>query len=258
MIELRNIDFSYGTKPVLNDISFKVARAESVVIMGPSGSGKSTILRLLLGLENPQRGDIVIEGQNIGSLKEKNKRDLRKKIGMVFQEGALFDSLTVGENVGYYLLEHTKMSLEEIDEKVREMLGFVGLDADEIIDVLPDQLSGGMKRRVAIGRALLSDNPSIMLFDEPTTGLDPTAIENVLSLIRKVREEKSIATIIVTHQIADAIAIANRFVVVIDGKLVFDGNLRELRDSNNIGVENFLSPFRTSFDKVNRRNFVRE
>jgi len=258
MIELRNIDFSYGTKPVLNDISFKVVRAESVVIMGPSGSGKSTILRLLLGLENPQRGDIVIEGQNIRSLKEKNRRDLRKKIGMVFQEGALFDSLTVGENVGYYLLEHTKMSLDEIDERVREMLGFVDLDADEIIDVLPDQLSGGMKRRVAIGRALLSDNPSIMLFDEPTTGLDPTAIENVLGLIRKVREEKSIATVIVTHQIADAIAIADRFMVIIDGELVFDGNLRELRDSKSPNVENFLAPFRASFDKVNRRDFVRE
>ena len=156
MIELRNVSFAYGERPILKNITFNIQPDESIVIMGPSGSGKSTILRLLLGLECPQEGEILINGQNICNMKERKKRELRKKMGMVFQEGALFDSMTTGENVGYYLLEHTDMALEEVEAKVREMLGFVGLNADEILNVLPDQLSGGMQRRVAIGRALLS------------------------------------------------------------------------------------------------------
>lgn len=256
MIDIRNISFAYGEKPVLKNVSFKVDDSESVVIMGPSGSGKSTILRLILGLECPQEGEIIINGQNICRMNEKDKREIRKQIGMVFQDGALFDSMTVGENVGYYLLEHTKMPFEEIGEKAHQMLGFVGLDPDEIIDNLPEQLSGGMQRRVAIGRALLSTNPTVMLYDEPTTGLDPTSTENILSLIRKLHNERSISTIVVTHQIADAIAIADRFVVILAGELAFDGTLNELRDSTQPGVRNFLEPFRASFAGVAKRNFI--
>ncbi|MEW5994612.1 MAG: ATP-binding cassette domain-containing protein, partial [Candidatus Zixiibacteriota bacterium] len=167
MIELKNVDFAYDSKPVLKNVSFRVEQSEACAIMGPSGSGKSTILRLILGLEYPQRGDVMIDNRCICGMREKQKRDIRKKIGMVFQEGALFDSLTVGENVAYYLLEHTRLPLDEIEGRVRQMLGFVGLNAEEIIDKLPEQLSGGMQRRVAIGRALLSTDPRIMLFDEP-------------------------------------------------------------------------------------------
>jgi phospholipid/cholesterol/gamma-HCH transport system ATP-binding protein len=213
MIELQNVSFGYETRVVLKDLSFTIKDSESVAIMGPSGSGKSTILRLLLGLETPQSGAVLIDGQDICRLRERQKREIRKRIGMVFQDGALFDSMTVGENVGYYLIEHTKMDDEEIEERVREMLGFVGLDAEEIIDKLPEQLSGGMQRRVAIGRALLSTNPKIMLYDEPTTGLDPVSTENVLQLINKLTRERQISTIVVTHQIADAIDIADRYLV---------------------------------------------
>ena len=226
------------------------------MIMGPSGSGKSTILRLILGLECPQRGEILIDGQNICRMKERQKQEIRKKIGMVFQDGALFDSLSVCENVGYYLLEHTKLSTEEIGRRSVEMLGFVGLDADDVVNKLPEHLSGGMQRRVAIGRALLSTDPRIMLFDEPTTGLDPQSTENVLNLIRKLRREKAIATIVVTHQIADAIAIADRYVVIIDGRVAFDGTLNELRECPHEGVRAFLAPFKTSFTGVADRNFV--
>jgi len=256
MIELRNIDFSYESKPVLRNVSFRVEPSEAVVVMGPSGSGKSTILRLILGLENPQQGQVIIDGQDISALKEKTKRDIRKKIGMVFQEGALFDSLTVGENVGYYLLEHTKLSFEEISRRVCRMLGFVGLDADEVVDKLPEQLSGGMRRRVAIGRALLSTDPKIMLFDEPTTGLDPQATDNVLDLIKKLHQEKSISTIAVTHQIADAFAMAERFIVIYEGEVAFDGSLVELRDCQDDRVRTFLDPFRASFTGVARKRFV--
>jgi len=256
MIELKNLHFSYGDKPVLKNVSFKVDDNESLVIMGPSGSGKSTILRLVLGLECPQQGELLIDDNNICTMKENDKRELRKNIGMVFQAGALFDSLTVGENIGYYLLEHTDMKFDEIAVKAEEMLGFVGLNSDEICDKLPEELSGGMKRRVAIGRALLSTDPKIMLYDEPTTGLDPQATEKILNLIMKLHQKKSISTIVVTHQIADAFAIADRFVVIWDGEKAFDGNLDELRSSNDKRVMEFLRPFKDSFSDVARKDFV--
>jgi phospholipid/cholesterol/gamma-HCH transport system ATP-binding protein len=256
VIDLRHVDFSYGEHPVLHDVSFKVDDSESVVVMGPSGSGKSTILRLILGLDCPDNGVILVDGNNICAMKESQKRKMRKNIGMVFQDGALFDSLTVGENVGYYLLEHTKLSNQEVETRVREMLGYVNLDADDIIDKLPETLSGGMRRRVAIGRALLSTDPKVMLYDEPTTGLDPQSTDNVLGLIMKLRDKRSISTVVVTHQIADAIAIADHFVVIIAGRVRFDGSLNELRDSNDPDVLMFLAPFRLSFDNVSRRQFI--
>jgi phospholipid/cholesterol/gamma-HCH transport system ATP-binding protein len=257
MIELRTVDFAYDHKPVLRDVSFRVEDNEACAIMGPSGSGKSTILRLILGLETPQRGEVIVDGQNICAMSEKQKQDIRKKIGMVFQEGALFDSLTVGENVAYYLLEHTKLPFDEIVERVSEMLGFVGLDTEEVVDKLPDQLSGGMQRRVSIGRALLSTKPRIMLFDEPTTGLDPESLEQVLNLIVKLHHEKQISTIVVTHQIADALAMASRFVVIAAGQVAFDGSLEGLRDCEDSRVRAFLEPFRESFHEVIQKQFVK-
>ncbi|KAA3636667.1 MAG: ATP-binding cassette domain-containing protein [Calditrichaeota bacterium] len=256
MIEVKNVHFAYGERPILTDVSFKVDSDESVVVMGPSGSGKSTILRLILGLECPQQGEIIIDGQNICAMKERQKQEIRKKIGMVFQDGALFDSLSVWENVGFYLLEHTDMPLDEIGERAVEMLGFVGLDAEEIVDKLPEQLSGGMQRRVAIGRTLLSTDPRVMLYDEPTTGLDPQSTENVLGLIKKLNVEKQISTIVVTHQIADAISIASRFIVIVEGSVAFDGSLDELRDSTDKKVREFLNPFRESFNEVTERKFI--
>ncbi len=256
MIEFKNVSFSYGDKDVLKNISFRVEDSESLVIMGPSGSGKSTILRLALGLECPQKGEIFFDNKNICVMKESEKREIRKRIGMVFQDGALFDSLTVGENVGYYLIEHTNLSYKEIDEKAREMLGFVGLDADEIIDKLPDQLSGGMQRRVAIGRTLLSTSPTVMLLDEPTTGLDPLAIKNVLAIISKLKDEKQVSTISVTHQIADALCLSQRFLVIVDGQLLFDGQVDKLREIDTPEVLNFLKPFKDSIDQIKNSNFI--
>jgi phospholipid/cholesterol/gamma-HCH transport system ATP-binding protein len=256
MIELRDVHFGYDDKQVLYSVNLHVEDGEALVIMGPSGSGKSTILRLLLGLEHPQRGDVIIDGKNICKLREKEKREIRKNIGMVFQHGALFDSLSVGENVGYYLLEHTRLSLDEISERVERLLGFVGLVPDEIINKLPEQLSGGMQRRVAIGRALLSTDPKIMLYDEPTTGLDPQSAANVLSLIQKLHDEKDLCSVMVTHQIADALQFGNRFVVVVEGQIEFDGSLDELRESRDLNVLEFLAPFRESFYGVTKKKFV--
>ncbi len=256
MIELRGVHFAYDEKLVLKNVSFSIEDGEALVIMGPSGSGKSTILRLILGLENPQQGEVLIDGQNICKLKESDKREIRKNIGMVFQQGALFDSLLVGENVGYYLLEHSKLKADEIEQRVITMLGFVGLEAEEVINMLPEQLSGGMQRRVAIGRALLSTEPKIMLYDEPTTGLDPQATSNIINLINKLHDERHICSIMVTHQIADALAVGDRFVVVDEGEVAFDGSLEQLRDSQDQRVHSFLGPFRESFARVHHKRFV--
>lgn len=256
MIEFQNVSFGYDQRLVLKNVSFRIDESESVVVMGSSGSGKSTILRLILGLECPQEGEVLVDDQNICTVREKERQEIRKKIGMVFQDGALFDSLTVGENVGYYLIENTKMKYDDIEDKVRSILGFIGLDADEIIDRLPDQLSGGMQRRVAIARALLSTDPKIMLYDEPTTGLDPQSSEMVLNLIAKLQQDKSISSIIVTHEIADAFAIVNRFILLHKGEIVFDGTLDELRDSTDEVVKAFLAPFRESMANVVNKRFI--
>jgi len=256
MIEFKSVNFSYDERPIIRNVTFRIEEDEAVVIMGPSGSGKSTVLRLILGLECPQMGQILVDGQNICGMKERHKQEIRKKIGMVFQDGALFDSLSVWENVGYYLLEHTDLAVDEIGDRAVEMLGFVGLDAGEIMNKLPEHLSGGMQRRVAIGRALLSTDPKIMLYDEPTTGLDPQAAENVISLINMLHSQKRISTIVVTHQIADAIAIADRFIVFVDGEIVFTGSLDELRDCRDERVMDFLAPFRESVAEVGRKKFL--
>ncbi len=256
MIEFKNVDFGYSDRLILCDISFKVAKNESVAIMGPSGSGKSTILRLLLGLECPHRGTITIDGMNICQMKEREKREIRKTMGMVFQNGALFDSLTVGENVGYYLIEHSDLEYAEISARVHEMIGFVGLNADEIIDKLPDELSGGMQRRVAIARALLSTNPKVMMYDEPTTGLDPESTKNILQLMQKLKKEREVSSLMVTHQIADAVSIADKFIVISGGEIAYDGKLDGLIRSKDERVVTFLTPFIESLAEVNREQFT--
>jgi len=255
MIVFHNVRYSIGNKEIIKGISFCVPGGESRIIMGHSGSGKSTILRLTLGLATPDIGDIIVDGKSIIGMKDKDLREIRKRIGMVFQDGALFDSLTVGENVGYYLLEHTKLKFVEIEDRVREMLGYVGLE-DEIIDRLPAQLSGGMQRRVAIGRALLSTDPKIMLYDEPTTGLDPEMASQIIALINRLAGIKRVTSIIVTHQIADAFEISDKFIIVSDGMIVFDGDLTALRNSSDPVVINFLKPFRDAVANVKRKEFV--
>lgn len=255
MISFRNVNYSIGGKQILKNVSFTIPNGEARIIMGHSGSGKSTILRLILGLICPDNGSIMVDNLDICGAREKVKREIRKRIGMVFQDGALFDSLTVGENVGFYLLEHSKLKMDEIEKKVREMLGFVGL-SEEIIDRLPEELSGGMQRRVAIGRALLSTDPKIMLYDEPTTGLDPTATTNVIALINRLAEVKHVTSIVVTHQIADAFEMADKFIIIDSGEVAFDGNLAELRQSQEPRVVEFLEPFRETIANVRKIDFI--
>jgi len=260
VLELKDVVKFYADKPVLNGVSFRLFRGETKIIIGASGSGKSTILKLIMGLDKPDEGQIFVEGRDITGLKEQELVSVRQKIGMVFQESALFDSLTVRENVGYRLYELNDDE-DEIEKKVRESLGFVGLE--DAIDKLPSELSGGMKRRVALARALISE-PEIMLYDEPTAGLDPITSKRINELIIALRDIRSVTGVFVTHRMRDAftlateyasngdkridfykeenfVCIANtRFLMLRDGKIVFEGPDELLRRSNDDYIKRFL------------------
>jgi phospholipid/cholesterol/gamma-HCH transport system ATP-binding protein len=192
----------------------------------------------MLGLIKPDAGRILIDDQEISQLDEEAFIQLRRKIGMVFQEGALFDSLTVGENVGYRLFEEGQLSEPEIEDRVRQLLSFVGLE--EAIDMMPDELSGGMRRRVAIMRALAAVDARIMLYDEPTTGLDPLTARTICDLIRRLRDAQGVASLMVTHQMADAFRVGDRFLAIQDGQVIFEGTAEELRRCPHEHVRGFL------------------
>ncbi len=249
MIRLENINFAYRDEPVLQDVSFSVGPGETKVILGSSGSGKSTILKIILGLVRPQSGRVFIAGKDVTNAREGQLQKVRRKMGMVFQGGALFDSMTVGENIGYYLLEHTNRSLAGIEQAAREILDYLGL-SQGLLDVLPDELSGGMQRRVAIGRAVAAENPQIMLYDEPTTGLDPISTLTITKLINKLRVEKGVSTIVVTHQITEAFEMADQFIVLHDGRIVFDGDTDGLLRCRQEYVREFLQPYLASVKSI--------
>jgi phospholipid/cholesterol/gamma-HCH transport system ATP-binding protein len=216
IISFRDVHLSFD-RPILQGVSFDLAPGTTKVVLGGSGSGKTTILRLILGLLKPDEGSIHVDGTDVGHLSEEDLRPVRLKIGMVFQEGALFDSLTVGDNVAYRLVEEGDVSPQEIEARVREMLGFVGLE--RFYDRMPSELSGGQRRRVAFARALVA-RPQIMLYDEPTTGLDPITSKTITDLIAKVRDLDGVTSILVTHQLRDAFNVARTFMSRENGEFV--------------------------------------
>lgn len=211
MIEFRNVSKSFNDEVVLKDVSFGIARGETKVVLGVSGSGKSTILKLILGLIRADSGQIIVNDQDITSMREPGLVEVRRDIGMVFQEGALFDSLSVRENVGYRLYEEGAQSEEEIERAVRRLLGFVGLD--DAIDKMPAELSGGMKRRVGIARALVG-TPKVVLYDEPTAGLDPITKKTIVELMIKLRDIEGVTTVFVTHDLEAAAIMATQYATV--------------------------------------------
>jgi phospholipid/cholesterol/gamma-HCH transport system ATP-binding protein len=210
MIEFQDVTKVFEDDVVLNRVSFRISRGETKIILGASGSGKSTILKLVLGLIRPDSGSILIEGQDITQMRESELVQVRKKIGMVFQEGALFDSMSVLENVGYRLFEEARLSDEEIAVAVRRLLGFVGLE--EAIEKMPAELSGGMKRRVGIARALAA-TPRVILYDEPTAGLDPITKRHIVELMIKLRDLEGVTSVFVTHDLQAADIIATSYAV---------------------------------------------
>ena len=218
-IEFRDVHLSFDGKKILNGISFTVRRGESKIILGRSGGGKSTTIRLILGLLKPDSGQILIDGEDITDYSEEEMMRVRQKIGMVFQEGALFDSLSVYENVAYRLREQG-VDEETIAKEVRRMLQFV--DLEDAIDKMPDELSGGMRRRVGIARALVGD-PQIVLFDEPTAGLDPPTSRTICELAIKLRDLEDVSSMFVTHEMNNVQYISSEYATVNeDGEIIFE------------------------------------
>jgi phospholipid/cholesterol/gamma-HCH transport system ATP-binding protein len=242
MIEFRNVTLAYNDHVVLNNISFTADFSERIAILGGSGGGKTTILRLMLGLIRPDEGKIIIDGQDISLLSESQLREPRMKFSIVFQEGALFDSKNVRENVAFCLREYGHYSEKEIDQRVRELLKRLGIE--EAIDLMPEELSGGMQRRAAIARSLAECEPKMMLYDEATTGLDPITAASICSLIKELSagelpDRKGF--IIVTHKVLDATRVADRYMYLENGSIAFDGDIEALRNTQDPELKEFIS-----------------
>ncbi len=262
MIEIQDLHKSFGSKVVLAGLTLTIERGETMVVIGGSGTGKSVLLKHVIGLMKPDQGRVVVDGQEVGGLDETQLTDLRKKFGMLFQGAALFDSLSVWENVGFWLTQHSKRRPREIKEVAREKLALVGLKGVE--DLMPAELSGGMKKRVGLARAIAHD-PQIMLYDEPTTGLDPITATTVDDEIIKLRDLENVSSILVTHQLRDAFYVATHeavrrsdgriaigpadeekaeeaeFIMLKDGVIAFEGHAADLRASSDPYLRTFLS-----------------
>jgi phospholipid/cholesterol/gamma-HCH transport system ATP-binding protein len=249
IIVFDTVCLAFDEKEILRNVSFTLKAGHTKIFLGASGAGKSTILRLILGLLKPDSGQIFVNGERVDNMKEDDLMKVRADLGMVFQEGALFDSLTVRENVGYKLFEESNAPLEQVNARVKEVLGFVGLS--EFIDRMPSELSGGQRRRVAIARAMTA-KPRILLYDEPTTGLDPITAVTIDEEIMKLRDLEGVSSIVVTHQLRDAFYVAEHmarrengtlqfdkappkkadeaeFIMLKNGQIAFEGNASELR-----------------------------
>jgi phospholipid/cholesterol/gamma-HCH transport system ATP-binding protein len=260
-IEFRGVHLSFDDKKILNGISFKVRHGETKIILGRSGGGKSTIIRLLLGLLKPDAGEILVDGEAITKYSDAEMTDIRQKMGMVFQEGALFDSLSVYDNVAYRLHEKG-VSEDEVEPEVRRMLRFV--DLEDAIEKMPSELSGGMRRRVGIARALVGD-PKIVMFDEPTAGLDPPTARTICELAIKLRDLEDVSSIFVTHEMqnldylcseyalvneagevifeeeGERLCLLNTGIIMLrEGQIIFDGKDEELRSSEDPFIRRFL------------------
>jgi phospholipid/cholesterol/gamma-HCH transport system ATP-binding protein len=237
VISVVNLRVSYGEREVLHGISFEVQSGETLVILGGSGSGKSTLLRTLVGLEKPSSGDAWIKGVNIARASERELDEIRKRMGVSFQGGALFGSMTVGDNVALPLREHTRLEESTIEIMVRIKLEQVGLASFE--DFLPSQLSGGMRKRAAVARALAMD-PEILFFDEPSAGLDPIIAAGIDELILELKKAYTISMVVVTHELASAFLIADRMLLIDRGNIIAAGTKADLAASTDPHVRQFL------------------
>lgn len=237
-IRMEGLSYSIGGRQILEEFDFSLDRGINRTILGVSGAGKTTILKLLLGLLQPDTGRVSIGDVCITGRPESEFMEIRKRIAIVFQGGALFDSMTVGENVGYRLFEEGRLSQAEIEQVVLEKLSFVGVEP--ALDLYPAELSGGMKKRVAIARALAAD-PDYIFFDEPTTGLDPIGVYNICNLMQRLQAEGK-TTLMVTHDLATAFGISQRFTFLHQARMIFEGTEEEMRGSEIPEVQQFLQP----------------
>lgn len=259
VVEFRNVSITFEREPVLRDITFQVLRAETRILLGPAGGGKSVLMKLANGLLQPDEGQVLVFGQDLAKLTQREMFALRSRIGMVFQESALFDSMNVEENVSYQLHEH-HVAEPEIHTRVVEALQFVELE--KAIDKFPSELSGGMRRRVSIARAII-DRPELILYDSPTGGLDPITSNTIIELVMKQRDVSGTTALLITHRLQDAFTLAThtfdttanhmqpiannglnegtRFLVLNEGRVVFDGSTRELTHSEDPWLKRYLT-----------------
>ena len=238
MIKIRQLKIAFGDKLVLNDLELDVYEGETLAVIGPSGTGKSTVIKVLTGLLPPTSGSVVIDGQETSGYSEEEWDALRRRMGVVFQYSALFDFLSVGENVAFGLRRYFKLGEEEIQERVAQLLDLVGMPDTQ--KMLPSELSGGMKKRVALSRALAME-PRIVLYDEPTSGLDPVMTMTISRLIRKTQEQLGLTSVLVTHDMESAFFAADRIAMLDKGKIVQIGTPDEIRQSKNPVVYAFVN-----------------
>ena len=238
MIEIKNIYKNFNSSKILKGLSLNIADGETKVIIGRSGCGKSVLLKHIMGVLKPESGEIIIDGKNTAKISSKELNKLRMRMAMVFQGGALFDSLTVGENVGFTLYEYSKLSAREIEQRVEESLRNVELCG--IQKLLPSELSGGMKKRVAIARALCV-NPEIILYDEPTTGVDPITADSINELIRSLHDKLKVTSIVVTHDMKSAYRIADKIAMLYHGKIIAEGSAEQIQHTNHPVVYQFIN-----------------
>jgi phospholipid/cholesterol/gamma-HCH transport system ATP-binding protein len=238
VIELDHVYLSFD-RPILEDVSIEARKGETICLVGESGTGKSTTLKLILRLLVPDRGKVCIHGEDITDLTFEEALEARQHMGMVFQSAALFDSMSVFENVAYPLREHTALDDDEIEDRVREKLAFVDLDPDQVMAQLPSQLSGGMRKRVGIARGM-ANNPEIMLYDEPTSGLDPLSTGTITRLIMKLQRELDVTSVVVSHDIRSVFRMATRVAVLYERRIVFFGTPEEMASSDDKYLRDFL------------------
>ncbi len=239
VVAIEDLHKSFGSQKVLNGVSLAVSRGETLAVLGRSGTGKSVLLRLIIGLEKPDSGSVRIHGQDIAGLSLDQLGEVRLKMGFLFQHAALYDSLTVGQNVAFPLRHHKKeISESERGERVRNLLAEVGMGGDDL-EKMPADISGGMQKRVGLARALALE-PDILLLDEPTAGLDPISAAEIDELVLKLQEEHQMASIVVTHDLHSAKTIADRLALLNEGNVVIEGNFEELQKSDDKFVKEFL------------------
>lgn len=238
MVEIREIYKNFNSHRVLNGLSMNIARGETKVIIGRSGCGKSVLLKHIMGVLMPEKGTIAVDGKDLSRLATKELNSLRMRMAMVFQGGALFDSLTVGENVGFTLYEYSKLSSKEIEERVEEALCNVELCG--IHKLMPSELSGGMKKRVAIARALCV-KPELILYDEPTTGVDPITADSINLLIRTLHDKLKVTSVVVTHDMKSAYRIADKIAMLYQGKIIAEGTPDEIQRTTHPVVYQFIN-----------------
>ncbi len=240
LIKIEHLQKVFGTKEVLKDVNLIFPKGSTTVILGLSGGGKSTIIKHIVGLMKPTRGDIFVDGINVATCRESQLREVRKNIGFLFQDGAMFDSMNIFDNVAFPLREHFKLSEEEIEKRVLEMLTMTGLDAKRVAKLFPNELSGGMRKRAGLARAIIMQ-PKIILYDEPTSGLDPITSDLITQLIIKLQRELGVTSVLITHDMKESFKCADFLAFLFEGEIIEWADNLSFKNSSNPYVRQFLS-----------------